>query len=229
MNKTMKRSLAVLLAVLMLLSVCASQFAFAATAIGKVETLKVASVTQSQVKLKWSKVSKASGYCVYSYDAKKDQWLVETYTTANTFTDKGLSAGTKYTYKVAAYVKTGTTRTFGKDSAKADALTLPARVGKLTAKQVTPAKIKLTWSAAAGATGYLLYGSLSGGARRGVLQGPRLCKKRQDHPLCRQVQSDSQGEHKAGPGGKPDCDQHHRRNRNAQMGGRGRRIGIYHL
>lgn len=163
MNKTMKRSLAVLLAVLMLLSVCASQLAFAATAIGKVETLKVASVTQSQVKLKWSKVSKASGYCVYSYDAKKDQWLVETYTTANTFTDKGLSAGTKYTYKVAAYVKTGTTRTFGKDSAKADALTLPARVGKLTAKQVTPAKIKLTWTAAAGATGYLLYGRTADG------------------------------------------------------------------
>ena len=68
MNKTFKRSLSILLAVLMLLSVCATQFAFAASAVGKVATLKVASVTQSQVKLKWSKVSKANGYCVYSYD-----------------------------------------------------------------------------------------------------------------------------------------------------------------
>ena len=163
MNKTFKRSLSILLAVLMLLSVCATQFAFAASAVGKVATLKVASVTQSQVKLKWSKVSKANGYCVYSYDAKKDSWLVETYTTENTFTDKGLNAGTKYTYKVAAYVKTGTTRTFGKDSAKVNALTKPERVAKLTAKQLTPAKIKLTWSAAQGATGYIVYGRTADG------------------------------------------------------------------
>ena len=163
MNKTLKKSLSVLLALLMLASVCAAQFAFAAAAVGQVANLKVASVSQTQVKLKWSKVSKASGYCVYSYDAKKDRWLVETYTAANTFTDKSLNAGTKYTYKVAAYVKSGTTRNFGKDSAKVTALTKPARVSKLTAKQVTPAKIKLTWSAAAGATGYILYGRTSDG------------------------------------------------------------------
>ena len=163
MNKTFKRSLSILLAILMLMSVCAVQFAQAATTVGQVTNLKVASVAQTQIKLKWSKVSKASGYCVYSYDAKKDRWLVETYTTENTFTDKSLTAGTKYTYKVSAYVKSGSSRTFGKDSAKVSALTKPARPEKLTAKQVTPAKIKLSWSAAQGATSYILYGRTADG------------------------------------------------------------------
>ena len=163
MNKTLKKSLSILLALLMLASVCTTQLAFAATAVGKVGTLKVASVSQTQIKLKWSKVSKASGYCVYSYDAKKDRWLVETYTGETTFTDKSLNAGTKYTYKVAAYVKNGTTRTFGKDSKQVSALTKPARVSKLTATQKTPAKIQLKWSAAAGATGYILYGRTKDG------------------------------------------------------------------
>ena len=134
MNKTLKRSLSLLLAVLMLVSMCAVQFAQAATTVGQVKNLKVASVAQTQVQLKWSKVSKANGYCVYSYDAKKDRWLVETYTTETTFTDKGLAAGTKYIYKVSAYIKTGSTRNFGKDSAKVSALTKPAQPEKLTAK-----------------------------------------------------------------------------------------------
>ena len=163
MNQTIKRSLSVLLAVLMLLSVCATQLAFAASAVGKVAKLEVASVSQNQVKLKWSKVSKASGYCVYSYDTKSGRWLVETYTTKLAYTDKELAAGTKYTYKVAAYVKSGTSRTFGKDSDKVTALTKPARVAKVTAKQVTPAKIKLTWAAAQGAAGYVVYGRTAEG------------------------------------------------------------------
>lgn len=163
MKQTTKRILCVLLSVLLLVSVGAVQFAAAAAAVGKVETLKVASVAQNKITLKWTKVKKATGYCVYSYDAKKDTWLTETYTTANTFTDKDLAAGTKYTYKVAAYVKSGTTRSFGKDSAKVTALTKPARVTKLTATAKTPVKVKLVWDAAAGATGYLVYARLADG------------------------------------------------------------------
>ncbi|MBQ6093384.1 MAG: fibronectin type III domain-containing protein, partial [Clostridia bacterium] len=118
MKQMTKRFFCVLLSVLMLLSMGAVQLASAAAAVGRVETLKATTVSQSQIRLKWSKVKKADGYCVYSYDAKKDAWLAETYTTETTFTDKGLAPGTKYTYKVAAFVKNGTSRTFGKDSPK---------------------------------------------------------------------------------------------------------------
>ena len=89
MTKTIKRGLGLLLALLMLVSMGAVQFAEAAATVGKVETLKVTSVTQSKAALKWSKVNGASGYCVYSYDAGKKTWMVETYTTGTTFTDKG--------------------------------------------------------------------------------------------------------------------------------------------
>ena len=168
MTKTIKRGLGLLLALLMLVSMGAVQFAEAAATVGKVETLKVTSVTQSKAALKWSKVNGASGYCVYSYDAGKKTWMVETYTTGTTFTDKGLAAGTKYTYKVAAYRKNGTTRVFGKDSAKVTALTKPANVTKLTAKAATPAKIKLTWDAAQGATGYIIYAKSGDGKYKKV-------------------------------------------------------------
>ena len=107
MNKTMKRSLAVLLAVLMLLSVCASQLAFAATAIGKVETLKVASVTQSQVKLKWSKVNGAQYYIIQRSVAGKFKFKQVGVVTGNTFTDKTVSMYTKYAYRVRAAKKVG--------------------------------------------------------------------------------------------------------------------------
>ena len=168
MKQMTKRFLCVLLSALMLLSMGVAQFAVAAAAVGKVETVKATTVSQSQIKLKWSKVSKADGYCVYSYDAKKDTWLAETYTTETTFTDKGLSAGTKYTYKVAAFVKNGTSRTFGKDSAKVTAITKPARVQKLTAKISKSVKVKLTWDAAAGATGYVIYARFGDGKYKKV-------------------------------------------------------------
>ena len=168
MKNVSKRLLSVLLALLMLATIGAVPFAEAAAAVDKVKTLKVTAVTQSKISLKWSKVDKASGYCVYSYDAKKDAWTVETYTTATTFTDKSLASGTKYTYKVAAYQKNGTSRVFGKDSAKVSAITKPARVTKLTAKVVNPTKIKLTWDAAEGATGYVIYGKIGDGKYKKV-------------------------------------------------------------
>ena len=157
MKQMTKRFLCVLLSVLMLLSMGAVQFASAAAAVGKVETVKATTLSQSQIQLKWSKVKKADGYCVYSYDAKKDAWLAETYTTETTFTDKGLSAGTKYTYKVAAFVKNGASRTFGKDSAKVTAITKPERVQKLTAKISKSVKVKLTWDAAGAAAAGALH------------------------------------------------------------------------
>ena len=157
MKNVSKRVLCVLLALLMLASMSAVQLAGAAATVGKVETLKVSSVAQNKITLKWSKVNKASGYCVYSFDAKKELWSVETYTTDTTFTAKSLTPGTKYTYKVAAYQKDGTTRVFGKDSPTVSALTKPDRVTKLTAKVSKSVKVKLTWDAARGATGYVVY------------------------------------------------------------------------
>lgn len=157
MKQMTKRFLCVLLAVMMLVSTGVLQLAEAAESVGQVETLKAAAVSQTKIQLKWSKVKKADGYCVYVYNTKKEAWTVKAYTAETTFNDKGLAAGTKYSYKVAAFVKDGKERLLGKMSPKAAAVTYPAAVTSLKAKAVTPVKVQLTWNAVTGAAGYVIY------------------------------------------------------------------------
>ena len=163
-----KRCLALLLAVLMLVSLGAAQLAQAGVSVGKVKSLKASSVTATQIQLKWTAVKGVSGYCVYIYDEDDDEWLVETYTKNTAYTDKGLSSGTRYMYLVKAYIKDGTTRTFGKESPQVTVLTKPARVAKLKIKQVTPAKFKLSWESAQGATGYQIFARSADGAYKKI-------------------------------------------------------------
>ena len=167
-NQMVKRGLAVLLAVLMLVSLGAAQLAQAGLSVGTVGSLKVASVTTSQVQLKWAKVSKADGYSVFSYNEKKKEWKAEGDTTDAAFTDTNLKPGAKMIYQVKAYRLDGKTRVFGKASSSVTALTKPERAASLTAKLLTTAKVKLTWSAAKGATGYQILAKTKGGAFKKV-------------------------------------------------------------
>lgn len=77
------------------------------------------------VTLKWNKVSGATGYYVYRYNAKtKGYDKFVTLNSGNCLTVKisGLSANTKYTYKVSAFKNTGT-GILGGDSSKALSIT----------------------------------------------------------------------------------------------------------
>ncbi|MBQ7597895.1 MAG: DUF4474 domain-containing protein [Clostridia bacterium] len=154
MKKTTQRVLALLLAILMLTGTATVGFA---AAVGQVTNLALASRTNNQIKIKWKSVSKASGYLVESYDADERVWNIEDYTSNTYFVDKSLTPGTKYTYRVKAYVKNGSERVFGSASEKLSVLTNPDRVMKITASSATPTSVKLSWAAAAGATSYMLY------------------------------------------------------------------------
>ena len=154
MRKPIQRVLAVLLAILMITGTMSVAFA---ASVGQVKKLSLATRTSTQIKIKWKAVSKADGYLVESYDSDEEEWNIEDYTSATYFVDKALSAGTKYIYRVKAYVKEDGERVFGKASEKLSVLTDPERVTKVTAAETTPTSVKLQWAEAAGATSYIVY------------------------------------------------------------------------
>ena len=154
MRKTTKRIIAIVLCVLMIMSTAAVSFG---ASVGKVKSLKLDSSTKTQITFRWNAVSKATGYQVYLYDAAKKAWKFEAKTSSNIYTDKNLEVGKGYTYRVRAYITKSGKTTYGEYSAKFNAVTKPAKPVKPATSKVTPTSVKLSWTAAKGATGYAVY------------------------------------------------------------------------
>lgn len=71
---------------------------------GKPAKLKIEKYGDQTIKLKWNKVKDATGYYVYKYDTKKEEYVkLATVKKGETYTAKKLTGGTKYTFKVQAY------------------------------------------------------------------------------------------------------------------------------
>lgn len=85
----------------------------------KVGAVKVMKNTKQQVVLQWKKVTGADGYVVEYYDPDFEEYVVlktvkSGKTTKATF--KSLDHGVKYTVRVKAYVKDGSSKKYGKAS-----------------------------------------------------------------------------------------------------------------
>ena len=107
----------------------------------KVTGLKQKSVNTSSIKLIWKKVGGATGYEIYRYNNTYEQYkLIGTVKSQKktTFTDKKVSAGKKYNYKIKAYVRIGTHKYYGKYSDRYTACTKPKKTGikKVVCKMV---------------------------------------------------------------------------------------------
>ena len=83
------------------------------TRIPNVATFKGSAVSQSAVKLDWSKNDKATGYVIEQYKGGKWTALATTKNnTTLTFTVKGLAKGTTYSFRIKSFRKTGGTTEF---------------------------------------------------------------------------------------------------------------------
>lgn len=83
------------------------------TRIPNVATFKGSAVSQSAVKLDWSKNDKATGYVIEQYKGGKWTALATTKNnTTLTFTVNGLAKGTTYSFRIKSFRKTGSTTEF---------------------------------------------------------------------------------------------------------------------
>lgn len=92
----------------------------AALEVAKVTGAKAKTADSDAIKLTWKKVSGASGYEVYKYNKKADQYKKIGETKAPGFKNVDLKADTSYRYKVRAYASRDGKKQFGKfsDTAK---------------------------------------------------------------------------------------------------------------
>ncbi len=111
---------------------------------------------KTSVTLQWNKVSGATGYRVYQYNSSSKKYeLIQTVTT-NKATVKDLKAGTKYRFKVRAYIKENSVNMFGKYSSVLATATKTA-TPKITSCTVKNGKVTLKWSSVSGESGYQIY------------------------------------------------------------------------
>lgn len=82
--------------------------------ITQVKSLKSSSIKKKSVKLSWTKVSGAAGYEVYRATSKNGVYTKVARVTARSYTNKNLTSGKTYYYRVRAYKKVGNTMVYGK-------------------------------------------------------------------------------------------------------------------
>ena len=128
----------------------------AKTRIANVGTFKGSTVSDSAVKLDWSKNDKASGYIIEQYKGGKWTALATTKNNATlTFTVKGLASATVYSFRIKSFRKAGGKIEYS-EYASLKAATSFGGVNNLTVKSYTASTITLVWNKNAGATGYAL-------------------------------------------------------------------------
>lgn len=93
-----------------------------------VSGLKVSSVGDTSVKIKWNTVD-CTGYQVYRYDVSSGSYKKIATLTSASYTDTGLDSATAYRYKVRAYNKTASANFSGSYSATVSATTTGVATG----------------------------------------------------------------------------------------------------
>lgn len=132
-----------------------------------VSDLHVAKNSAKAMTLKWSRVSNASKYIVYKKSGKK----YKTYKTVKgtSCKVKGLKQGTKYTFKVVPVRVYGSDKILG-TGRELEAGTVPGRVTDLDIRFLNSGSLNgvavnyytVKWKKVKGASGYQVYGKMSG-------------------------------------------------------------------
>ena len=123
--------------------------------------LTAESVASNKTEVTWVKAVDAAGYVVYRSTKKSGTYEEVKNIKSNgttKFTDKKVTCGKTYYYKVKAYTKNGSKKVYGKDSNKIKCKVIPATPTMKNASGSLK-KTKVTWKKVSKATGYEVYRS----------------------------------------------------------------------
>ena len=114
----------------------------------------LSTITYSKLaRLSWTKVSGAAGYKVYRAD-ETSQFSEIADVTKNEYWDYGLVCGKTYRFKVAAYIKNGSSKVLGAESAVLTTTAYVRKVSGVTANKVGGPDIVLNWNGMRTADGF---------------------------------------------------------------------------
>ena len=123
----------------------------------KVTKLKVTNVDYDTLKITWKKVASAKKYEVYRAISKNGKYKKIKTISAKKYTNKGLTTGTKYFYKVRA--RKGSKK--GTFSAKKSGTPMLKNSSNITVTMQSSSSATISWTPVNGATGYEVYRSQS--------------------------------------------------------------------
>lgn len=117
------------------------------------------SSTTGTIELQWKASStKVKGYEVYRYNTGTKKYDKIAAVTGTTYKNTGLTAGTKYAYKIRAYMQLNGKTYYSTYTDKIDAVTLPAMVkGLKQADDSTSTSVRIKWDILKGVSGYEVY------------------------------------------------------------------------
>lgn len=151
--KKLTKAFHFMLTLLLIISLCGTSSLAAKVNVAATKSLS-ATATSDSVSLKWSKVSKATGYRVYKkVDGK---WVKLKTQSSVTYTAKGLTASTNYTFGVKTYRKVNG-KEYWSSIKTVKAKTKAMADIKTPTATVTSNSVTLKWSKVPGATGYRVY------------------------------------------------------------------------
>lgn len=123
----------------------------------KVSSMSYTDLSTTVATVKWSKVTRATGYKLYQYDSSAKKWNRIKTTSLRSYTAANLKAGTTYKFKVRAYYKSGDTTKNGSYSSVLTVITKPSKVNNLTVTNVRDTSYTLKWDKVTNAQKYDVY------------------------------------------------------------------------
>ena len=123
----------------------------------KPKNLTATAKTTTSAELSWTAAKNVTGYNVYRSTSKNGTFKNVGSTTTNTFTDKGLTKGKTYYYKVASYVNAEGKQAISQYSEVVSVKAAAPAPAQVSAKKAKSGAAKITWSKSTGANGYEVF------------------------------------------------------------------------
>lgn len=123
----------------------------------KPQNIKASAKTTTSAEITWDAVSNVTGYNIYRSTSKNGTFKKVGSSTTNSYTDKGLSKGKTYFYKVASYVNSDGKQAVSAYTAVVSVKAAAPAPAQVSAKKAKSGAAKITWSKSTGASGYEVY------------------------------------------------------------------------